>query len=572
MYPCNSNIQQKKILITTALPYANGPIHLGHILETIQADIWSRVQRMVGHEVIFLSAEDAHGTAIMLRAEKENKTPEALITDSRIDHLKDFKEFSIEFDNYYTSHSEENRALVEKYYTQLNAEGLIYSKDIEQAYDPIKLLFLADRFIKGKCPKCQSNDQYGDACEICGATYSPKDMNQAYSIFSNQKPIWKQSQHYFFKLSDPRLLKVLKNWIQNLTQQEIKNKLQEWLQFDESEHSKLKDWDISRDAPYFGFEIPGTVDKFFYVWLDAPIGYFASLKNFCDQFNLDFNTWISPQSETEQYHFIGKDILYFHTLFWPAMCFGAGLRLPTNVYVHGFLTVNGKKMSKSRGTFITARDYINAELDPDALRYYICAKLNSSISDIDLNLNEFSDKINSDLIGKYINIASRTSRLLHSYFKNTTYSEKLEHDVLKKIHIQCNTVYKHLHALEYSQAVREIMLASDTINLFIDQEKPWILAKSIIIDSTNKKKLHKIISICIEAFRLISIMLKPIVPNLIYKVENFLNIPPLSWESVNFTLPVAHIIKPYTHLMKRIDKSHISKLQTKISTQDSHNL
>lgn len=555
-----SSSDKKKILVTTALPYANGPIHLGHMLEHIQADVWTRTKKMFGKEVIFLCAEDAHGTAIMLRAEKERRTPEALITESREEHLQDFKAFSIDFDNYYTTHSTENRKLVEMYYERLNKAKLIEVRTIEQAFDPIKLLFLADRFIKGECPKCNASEQYGDSCEACGSTYSPKDMRHAYSIFSNAPPIWKKTQHYFFKLSDPRCLNMLQKWVGNLKQIEIKNKLQEWLDTDASGKTKLEDWDISRDAPYFGFEIPDAPGKFFYVWLDAPIGYFASLQNLCERKKWNFDSWIHPESDVEQYHFIGKDILYFHTLFWPAMCFGANLRLPTNVYAHGFLTIEGKKMSKSRGTFVTARSYINSGLDPDALRYYFCSKINGTISDIDLNFSDFIDKINSDLVGKYVNIASRSSKFLTSYFKGQIHECINNSNFLKKIQLTCARVSEHFLELEYSQAIKEIMSTSDDVNAFIDKEKPWILAKTVFENTQDSENLHKIVSISIEAFRLISIMLKPITPTLVGKAEKFLQIQSLSWMSANTPLPSGHKIKPYEHLMKRITKQDVESL------------
>ncbi len=410
----------RKILVTSALPYANGAIHLGHLVEYIQTDIWTRFQKMRGHECWYVCADDTHGTPIMLRAEKEGITPEALIERVHAEHSRDFAGFHVAFDNYYTTHSDETRHYSEDIFAKLKTAGLIEVRSIEQYYDPVKEMFLPDRFIKGDCPKCGTKDQYGDACESCGAAYAPTDLKNPYSAVSGAKPVLKSSDHYFFKLSDPRCQSFLRQWTRNgaRLQTEASNKLQEWL--GEPGENKLTDWDISRDAPYFGFEIPGddgkSTGKFFYVWLDAPIGYMGSFKNFCDRTGLDFDEYWGKDSQAELYHFIGKDILYFHALFWPAELEHAGYRTPTNVFAHGFLTVDGAKMSKSRGTFITAESYLQQGLNPEWLRYYFAAKLNGSMEDIDLNLEDFAQRVNSDLVGKYINIASRAAGFIAKRF------------------------------------------------------------------------------------------------------------------------------------------------------------
>ncbi|MDB5864251.1 MAG: methionine--tRNA ligase, partial [Betaproteobacteria bacterium] len=402
----------RRIFVTSALPYANGAIHLGHLVEYIQTDIWVRFQKMQGNEVYYVCADDTHGTAIMLRAEKEGITPEALIARVLQEHQRDFAGFDIAFDNYYTTHSEETRTLSSAFYERLKAAGLIDVKPVEQFYDPVKAMFLPDRFIKGECPKCGAKDQYGDSCEVCGSTYSPTDLKNPYSVVSGAKPVRKTSDHYFFKLSDPRCKTFLEKWTQEdeHLQPEARNKIREWFE------QGLNDWDISRDAPYFGFEIPDAPGKYFYVWLDAPIGYLGSFRQLCDRTGLDFDSFVKDGSEAEMIHFIGKDILYFHALFWPAMLKFSGNRTPSHIYAHGFLTVNGEKMSKSRGTFITAESYIQQGLNPEWLRYYYAAKLGAAMEDIDLNLDDFVARVNSDLVGKYVNVASRAAGFLTKRF------------------------------------------------------------------------------------------------------------------------------------------------------------
>lgn len=407
-------MSERRILVTSALPYANGPIHIGHLVEYIQTDIWVRFQRMRGHETYYVGADDTHGTPVMLRAEKEGLTPRQLIERVWTEHKRDFDNFLVSFDNYYSTDSDENKELCQNVYLKLKEAGLIDVREVEQFYDPVKEMFLPDRFIKGECPKCGAKDQYGDSCEVCGATYQPTDLKNPYSVVSGATPVRKSSEHYFFKLSDPRCENFLRDWVADLAQPEATNKMREWL--GEEGEAKLSDWDISRDAPYFGFEIPGAPGKYFYVWLDAPVGYYASFKNLCAKRGLDFDAWINEHSTTEQYHFIGKDILYFHTLFWPAMLKFSGHRTPTNVFAHGFLTVDGAKMSKSRGTFITAQSYIDTGLNPEWLRYYFAAKLNATMEDLDLNLDDFIARVNSDLVGKFVNIASRSAGFLVKRF------------------------------------------------------------------------------------------------------------------------------------------------------------
>jgi methionyl-tRNA synthetase len=544
-------LKKRQILVTSALPYANGDIHIGHLVEYIQTDIWVRFLRMCKHEVYYVCADDTHGTPIMLRAQKEGITPEQLIEKTWQQHTQDFAHFNISFDHYYSTHAPENELLAQSFYHKLKEQGLIETRDIEQAFDAEKNMFLPDRFIKGECPKCGAKEQYGDNCEQCGATYAPTELKNAYSVLSGSAPIVKESTHYFFKLSDQRCIIFLREWVKCLDQTEAINKLQEWLKDDE-----LADWDISRDAPYFGFRIPDTVDKYFYVWLDAPLGYYASFQKLCTQRNLDFNEWIKPDSTTEQYHFIGKDILYFHSLFWPAMLKFAGFRTPTNVFAHGFLTVDGQKMSKSRGTFISAQQYLASGLKPAYLRYYFAAKLNASIEDIDLNLNDFTNRVNSDLVGKYINIASRSSNFLNKYFNNHIDSTNFsQHSLIHQIKNQADTIQLYYEKREFAKVVRNIMDSTDAVNTFIDEEKPWVLAKQ-----EEFEKLHSLCSVILECFRLISIYLKPIIPNVIEEVEHFLNIDALDWLSIQHAFNHQHSIKTYTHLMQRISVDQINIL------------
>ncbi|MCF8179034.1 MAG: methionine--tRNA ligase [Sulfuritalea sp.] len=557
----------RKILVTSALPYANGAIHLGHLVEYIQTDIWSRFQKMRGHECWYVCADDTHGTPIMLRAEKEGITPEALIERVHAEHSRDFAGFHVAFDNYYTTHSDETRHYSEDIFAKLKAAGLIEVRSIEQYYDPQKQMFLPDRFIKGECPKCGTKDQYGDACESCGAAYAPTDLKNPYSAVSGAKPVLKSSDHYFFKLSDPRCQSFLRQWTKNgaRLQSEASNKLQEWLGEDGENggENKLTDWDISRDAPYFGFEIPGedgkSTGKFFYVWLDAPIGYMGSFKNLCDKKGLDFNEFWGKDSTAELYHFIGKDILYFHALFWPAELEHAGYRTPTNVFAHGFLTVDGAKMSKSRGTFITAESYLQQGLNPEWLRYYFAAKLNGTMEDIDLNLEDFAQRVNSDLVGKYINIASRAAgfvakrfdgKLLHAHV-----TERFHAD-LPGIAEAAEEIAGYYEARDSARALRRVMALADQINQYVDKNQPWVLAK----DKEKEELLHYVCTALINAFRLLTIYLKPVLPKLAQRAEEFLNVAPLHWGDAGHLLPPAHLINTYEHLMQRIDPKQIEAL------------
>jgi methionyl-tRNA synthetase len=556
------NTNHKRILVTSALPYANGQIHIGHLVEYIQTDIWVRFQRMLGHEIYYVGADDTHGTPIMLRAQSENISPQELINRVWYEHKGDFDDFLVSFDHYGSTNSPENKDLSEQIYLKLQANDLIEKKSIEQAYDPVKEMFLPDRFIKGECPKCHSKDQYGDSCEKCGTTYSPTDLINPYSVVSGATPIRKVSEHYFFKLSDPRCETFLRQWTQVETplQPEARNKMKEWV--GESGESKLSNWDISRDEPYFGFEIPGAPGKYFYVWLDAPIGYFASFKALCAQKGLDFEEWIKPSTTTEMYHFIGKDILYFHTLFWPATLHFSGYRTPSNVFAHGFLTVDGEKMSKSRGTFITARSFINSGLNPEWLRYYFAAKLNASLEDLDLNLQDFTARVNSDLLGKYINIASRSSGFLVKRFGGKIASAALQHPLIKNLKEASSEIADLYEGREFAKAQRKIMELADEVNVFVDTNKPWEIAKSLTTEDhpETSKRLQEVCSITLEAFRILTLYLKPVLPELAKNVETFLNIEPLSWSSVDHSLGEANTVAPYQHLMSRVDPKMIDAL------------
>jgi methionyl-tRNA synthetase len=546
----------RQILVTSALPYANGQIHIGHLVEYIQTDIWVRFQRMRGHEVHYVGADDTHGTPIMLRAEKEGISPKELIANVWKEHKRDFDDFLISFDNYYSTDSAENKTLSEEIYIKLREAGLIEKRAIEQAYDPVKEMFLPDRFIKGECPKCGAKDQYGDSCEKCGATYAPTDLKNPVSVVSGATPIRKVSDHYFFKLSDPRCENFLREWTQVKTplQAEARNKMKEWV--GKPGESQLGDWDISRDAPYFGFEIPDAPGKYFYVWLDAPIGYYASFLNLCQQKGLDFNEWTKPDTTTEQYHFIGKDILYFHTLFWPATLHFSGYRTPTNVFAHGFLTVDGEKMSKSRGTFITANSVIECGLNPEWLRYYFAAKLNASMEDLDLNLQDFTARVNSDLLGKYINIASRSAGFLVKRFGGIVDDAAMSHPLLGQLADAKDEIADLYETREYAKALRRVMELADLVNGFVDSNKPWEIAK----DPSKEQELQTICSITLEAFRRLTLYLKPVVPNVAAGVEKFFNIAPMSWDDMNKSLSSKQAINPYQHLMTRIDPVMIEKL------------
>ncbi|WP_343675331.1 methionine--tRNA ligase [Paraburkholderia heleia] len=545
---------RRQILVTSALPYANGQIHIGHLVEYIQTDIWVRALRMHGHEVYYVGADDTHGTPVMLRAEKEGLTPQQLIARVWQEHKRDFDSFGVSFDNYYSTDSEENRVLSESVYLALREAGFIETRDIEQAYDPVKNMFLPDRFIKGECPKCGAKDQYGDSCEVCGSTYAPTDLKNPYSVVSGAAPIRKTSTHYFFRLSDARCEDFLRGWVSGLAQPEATNKMREWL--GESGESKLADWDISRDAPYFGFEIPGAPGKYFYVWLDAPVGYYASFKNLCEKRGLDFEAWVKAGSTTEQYHFIGKDILYFHTLFWPAMLQFSGHRTPTNVFAHGFLTVDGAKMSKSRGTFITAQSYVDTGLNPEWLRYYFAAKLNSTMEDLDLNLEDFQARVNSDLVGKYINIASRAAGFLIKRFDGRVQDSAMHHPLLEQLRAAIAQIAAHYEAREYSRALRQTMELADAVNGYVDTAKPWEQAK----DPANPVALHETCSVSLEAFRLLSLALKPVLPTLAEGVEQFLAIEPLTWADAGKALSSQQPINAYKHLMTRVDPKQIEAL------------
>ena len=538
---------QRKILVTSALPYANGSVHLGHLVEYIQTDIWVRFQKMRGHECHYVCADDAHGTPIMLRAQNEGITPEQLIADISKEHQADFAEFAIGFDNYHSTHSEENRQLASQIYLANRDAGHIESRTISQAYDPEKEMFLPDRFIRGECPKCGAADQYGDNCEACGATYDPTELKNPVSAVSGATPITKESKHYFFKLGN--FEPMLREWTQgDHLQAEVGRKLGEW--FD----SGLQDWDISRDAPYFGFEIPDAPNKFFYVWMDAPIGYLASFKNYCDRTGVDFNEFMRADSPTEMVHFIGKDIIYFHALFWPAMLKGAGFRLPNRVYAHGFLTVDGKKMSKSRGTFIKARTYLN-HLNPEYLRYYFAAKLNNTIEDIDLSLEDFQSRINSDLVGKVVNIASRCAGFINKRFDGKL-SDALADEVLFKAFTdQAESIAKRYDNREFALAMREIMALADKANQYIDERKPWVLAK----EDGKEAEVQAVCSMGINLFRVLIAYLKPVLPRTAEQAEAFLKIDALQWTDIGQPL-LGHTIDPFKPLMTRVEQDKIDAI------------
>ena len=547
---------KRRLLVTSALPYANGQIHIGHLVEYVQTDVWVRFQRMRGHEVHYVGADDTHGTPIMLRAEKEGITPKELIANVWKEHKRDFDDFLISFDNYYTTDSPENETLSQSIYLKLRDAGLIEKRAIEQAYDPVKEMFLPDRFIKGECPKCGAKDQYGDSCEKCGATYSPTDLKNPFSVVSGATPIKKISDHYFFKLSDPRCETFLRDWTQVRTplQPEARNKMKEWV--GQPGDSKLGDWDISRDAPYFGFEIPDAPGKYFYVWLDAPIGYYASFLNYCQSKGLNFEEWVRPDTTTEQYHFIGKDILYFHTLFWPATLHFAGYRTPTNVFAHGFLTVDGEKMSKSRGTLISAHSVIESGFNPEWFRYYFATKLNDSMEDLDLNLQDFVARVNSDLLGKYINIASRSAGFLVKRFGGVVSDEAMQNPLLTEIAATSEKIAELYETREYAKALRTIMELADKVNGFVDENKPWEIAK----DPEREADLQKVCSVTLEAFRLLSLYLKPVLPQVAAGVEEFLSVPAMTWEDVKTPLSSQNPIKPYKHLMTRVEAPQIEAL------------
>jgi methionyl-tRNA synthetase len=537
----------RKILVTSALPYANGPIHLGHLVEYIQTDIWVRFQKLRGHHCLYVCADDAHGTPIMLRAQQDSITPEQLIDRIGAEHRADFNDFLIAFDNYYTTHSPENRYFAELIYRRLLAAGHITQRVITQAYDPQLAMFLPDRFVKGECPRCGTPDQYGDSCEHCGATYSPMDLKRPRSVLTGAVPVAKESLHYFFKLAD--FEDRLKEWIQHgHIQEEMANKLAEWFK------EGLQEWDISRDAPYWGFEIPDVPDKYFYVWLDAPIGYMASFKNYCEREGLNFDEFWRRDSDVELYHFIGKDIAYFHILFWPAMLEGAGFRKPTAVFCHGFLTIDGHKMSKSRGTFIKARTYLD-QLRPEYLRYYFATKLNDRIDDLDLNLEDFQQRVNSDLVGKVINIASRNAGFISERFAGHLADTLAEPRLYLDFVTAGESIAQAYERREFSRAMREIMALADSANRYIDDNKPWLLTKQAGAD----KEVQAVCSLGLNLFRVLMIYLKPVLPQVAERTEAFLQIPPLTWDAIHHPL-VNHTIARFQPLMQRVEKAQVSAL------------
>lgn len=538
---------QRKILVTSALPYANGSIHLGHMLEHIQTDIWVRFQKMRGHVCTAVCADDAHGTAIMIKAEQNGITSEELIEGVRQEHMKDFNDFLIGYDNYHSTHSDENRDISTSIYKALRDNGKISVRSIVQAYDPEKEMFLADRFIKGTCPKCKAEDQYGDNCEVCSATYTPMEMINPRSVYSGATPIEKESEHYFFKLPD--FQDFLAKWTRSGTlQDQVANKLAEWLD------SGLQEWDISRDAPYFGFEIPDAPGKYFYVWLDAPIGYMASFQNLCNRTEgLNFDDYWAKDSDAELYHFIGKDIINFHALFWPAMLDCAGYRTPTGVNAHGYVTVNGTKMSKSRGTFIKARTYLN-HLDPQYLRYYFAAKLNASVDDIDLNLEDFIQRVNSDVVGKVVNIASRTASFITKKFDGQLATEVSENDMIQSFIDAGDVIADHFESREYGKAVREIMRLADVANTYIADQAPWVLAK----DEATLPKVQEVCTVALNLFSVLATYLKPVMPNMIADAEAFLN-KELTWDN-RTTLLFGNTINKFKPLMGRIEQKQIDDM------------
>lgn len=548
----------RKILVTSALPYANGSIHLGHMVEHIQTDVWVRFQKLRGHECYYCCADDTHGTPVMLAAQKQGIAPEDMIAKVREEHLADFTGFFIGYDNYYSTHSPENKQFSQDIYRALKANGKIESRVIEQLFDPEKQMFLPDRFVKGECPKCHAQDQYGDNCEVCGTTYSPTELINPYSAVSGAKPELRESEHFFFKLGE--CADFLKAWTSGNNphdgkphlQPEALNKMKEWL--GEGEETTLSDWDISRDAPYFGFEIPDAPGKYFYVWLDAPVGYMASFKNLCDRIGIDFDEYFKADSQTEMYHFIGKDILYFHALFWPAMLHFSGHRAPTGVYAHGFLTVDGQKMSKSRGTFITAKSYLEQGLNPEWMRYYIAAKLNSKIEDIDLNLQDFISRVNSDLVGKYVNIAARASGFIAKRFEGRL-KDVSGSALLAKLAAESDNIAEQYENREYARALRDIMALADAVNEYVDANKPWELAKQ----EGQDERLHEVCSELINAFTMLTAYLAPVLPKVAENAAKFLNLEAITWANTRETLG-EHAINKYEHLMQRVEQKQVDDL------------
>ena len=541
------NNAPRRMLVTSALPYANGPIHIGHLVEYVQTDIWVRFQKMQGHICHYVCADDAHGTPIMLRAEQEGITPEALIARISAEHQADFAAFGVAFDHYHSTHSSENRAISTLIYERLRDGGYIARRAIRQAYDPVKQMFLPDRFIRGTCPRCKTPDQYGDNCEACGATYAPTDLLDPRSALTGVTPEERSSEHLFFRLG--QFEQMLRRWLAaSALQSGVINKLEEWFE------AGLQDWDISRDAPYFGFEIPDAPGKYFYVWLDAPIGYLASFRHLCDREGIDFEAFCGADSTAEMYHFIGKDIMYFHTLFWPAMLHGAGFRLPSSVFVHGFLTVDGQKMSKSRGTFITARTYLD-HLQPEYLRYYLAAKLGPGIDDIDLNLEDFQNRVNADLVGKVVNIASRCAGFITRLFDGRLSATLDEPALVENAQAAGSAIAEAYEAREYARAMREIMALADRVNQYIDQRKPWVMAK----DELARNALHEVCTTGIELFRLLVLYLKPVLPFMAQEAETFLGCAPLCWKDHGTRLG-AHQINPFKPLLTRVDPAKVTAM------------
>lgn len=548
--------KKRRILVSMALPYANGPIHLGHILEATQTDIWVRFQRLKGEDCVYVCADDTHGTAIMLRAQNEGITPEALIARVQEEHERDYEQFNISFSNFHSTHSPENKRLVQSIYLRLRENGHISKRTITQLFDPEKNLFLADRFIKGGCPKCKAPDQYGDNCENCNATYTPAELIEPRSTLSGATPIEKDSEHYFFKL--PEFTQMLKEWTRSgALQDQVANKLDEWLE------GGLQEWDISRDAPYFGFEIPDAPGKYFYVWLDAPVGYMASFEALCAKSDYKFDDYWRPGGDTELYHFIGKDIMNFHTLFWPAVLTSAGYRTPTGVFVHGFVTINGQKMSKSRGTFINAEDYL-AHLDPEYLRYYFAAKLSSAVDDLDLNLDDFVARVNSDLVGKVVNIASRCAGFINKGFEGRLSSTSSAPELVAEFQAAKHDVAALYEAREYGKALRLIMSFADKANQYIADKAPWTIAKA----DKQSEQVQAICSTGLNLFRILISYLKPVVPAMAQRVETFLAIEPLVWDSVD-TLLLDHVIGDFVPLMTRIDPAQVTAMMAAVQASQA---
>jgi methionyl-tRNA synthetase len=564
----------RKLFVTTALPYANGPFHIGHIMEYVQADIWVRFQRLQGHKVHFVCADDTHGAPIMLKAQAEGVTPEELIAKVAEGHKRDYQRFGISFDNFHSTHSEENAELSAAIFLALQKSGFIETKTIEQFFDPVKKMFLPDRYIKGECPKCGAKDQYGDSCENCGAVYAPTDLKNPYSVLTGAKPVLKKSEHFFFKLSDPRCVEFLRGWTQDgRLQPEVSNKVLEWLD------GGLNDWDITRDAPYFGIEIPGAPGKYFYVWLDAPIGYLASLKNFLGRKGQDFDKYLADP-KVEQIHFIGKDIIYFHTLFWPAMLKFAERKVPDTVYVHGFLQLSGEKMSKSRGVSVSPQKYIELGLNPEWVRYYLAAKLNARVEDLDFNPDDFLARVNSDLVGKYVNIASRAAGFIAKRFAGKLSEEplsagrELKHKmrgnlaapvpddeqapaILFEVRSFADAIAADYDAREFGKAIRQIMFLADRVNQYVDEQKPWEIAKEAGQDAA----LQWFCTLYLELFRILTIYLKPVLPRVAEEVEAFLALAkPLAWDDVAGPLKPGHTVQPYRHIVSRIDPKQIDQL------------